>query len=96
MIIDVKINLESTINMTSRSPYKHGIQETGLDPHARLVIEIYKNMSLVLEAIRSEHKTQHISGQIASTMAKSREENYTFLYARSLGLPCLIGGIVSM
>ena len=82
--------------MTSRLPYEHGRQDTELHPHVRLVIEIYKNMSLVLEAIRSEHKTQHISGQIASTMAKSREENYTFLYARSLGLPCLIGGIVSM
>ena len=84
--------------MTAQNPHEHDIQDTEFDPNARLVIEIYKNISLVLEAIRSEHKTQHMLGQIASTMAKSREENYTFLFDRPsiYAFHCLIGGVDSI
>ena len=78
--------------MTAQSPHEHDLQDADFNPHVRLVIDIYKNISLVLEAIRSEYKTQHMSGQMASTLAKSREENCTFLFEMPLiyAFHCLI------
>ena len=64
-------------NVTERGLYENENKaDNNLDTNAHLLLSIFKNISLVLEDLRSENNKYNLLDPIPSTDERLRQENY--------------------
>ena len=63
-------------NVTERGLYENENKaDNNLDTNAHLLLSIFKNISLVLEDLRSENNKHNLLAPISSTDERLRQEN---------------------
>ena len=63
-------------SVTHNDLYDNEDMAANFDSNASLLLDIYKNISSLLEAIRSENNKKQLLAPIRSTDSQLRQENY--------------------